>query len=225
MIFDKYIFDFDDTIWSRYDHGNSIETSKENLREINDKLGDRAIIISGNTYSSIRKKLLSTFDDLSSIKFDIWADANTTLYESDIKIDFIKSLSIDDVSDDIISIINKRYNLPAIKYGYPECVNIKIKPLQELERSLLVDVLNECLFVSNKFNKCKAIKAGNTTVDILHKDNDKEVLFDYMGLNKYNTLYVGDEIDFGNDKNIAAKCTDCIRVNNIFDTKGVLKLI
>ena len=98
MIFDKYIFDFDDTIWSRYDHGNSIETSKENLREINDKLGDRAIIISGNTYSSIRKKLLSTFDDLSSIKFDIWADANTTLYESDIKIDFIKSLSIDDVS-------------------------------------------------------------------------------------------------------------------------------
>ena len=74
--YDKIIFDFDDTIWSR--DPKDIDCSIYNIKFIKENLGDKAIIISGNSYNSIESKLEAV--DISMPH--IWADANSILYEN-----------------------------------------------------------------------------------------------------------------------------------------------
>ena len=79
--FDKILFDFDDTVFSRDSIGEEI--SIENVKLLN-AISDKAVIISGNSYRSIREKLKRIYGpELEGWNIDVWADANSILYRND----------------------------------------------------------------------------------------------------------------------------------------------
>lgn len=223
--FDIILFDFDDTLWARKTDNDSLITSIENICLLN-KLAKNVncTIISGNTYDVIRKKLFMAID-YCDFNFDIWADANSTLYKHDEKCAFIDDFSIDTCKETIFNFLNK-YNLKYQIYGYPDVVNIKIKPLNELERNLLVDLFNS--YKRQVGIRAWAYKTGTTTVDILSTKNRKDKLLEteyFKNFSAKKSLYVGDECYNGNDKDICKKCSEYINVQDVRETNTLLKLL
>lgn len=213
----EYIFDFDDTLWSRSEDKRSV--SIDNVKLVN-KLKN-SIIISGNSYKSIYKKLSSVYGrDIKDFSLDIWADANSTLYRNNKNIQCIKELEFDSY-DEIDKI--KQY---ADKYGLniqASNVCLKIKPLNPLERNILADYLNDYLLKDSK--ELVAHKTGTTTIDILKKNNSKSFLFNYLNFDGNNTLYIGDEVDSGNDADISKLCTSYIHTSGVEETNLLLRLL
>ena len=68
---------------------------------------------------------------------------------------------------------------------------------------------------------------GTTTIDIMNRDNDKLVVFrQYEKECKCgNFLYIGDEVDSGNDINIAIACNNSIHVKDVKETNLILRLL
>lgn len=220
---DKLVLDFDDTIWARnYKQSEILNNySVDNIKLLNDVFKDRACIISGNTIGSIRNKLYGVYGtDLSGFNVDIWADANTTLYKHDKLYSAIDTLALPSNLDKVLEYTERKFN---IEFDYVNKFNYKIKYLTELERNLLVCVLNNA-FESFGLDAI-AIKAGTTTVDIVNKYNTKDKVFYAADLGKYKTLYIGDEVDSGNDKSISEKCTYKIHTSGVEETNAVLKLL
>lgn len=223
--FDTILFDFDDTLWARKTDNDSLVTSIENICLLNRlaKNTDCAII-SGNTYDVIRKKLFMAID-YYNFNFDVWADANSTLYRNDKRCIFIDDFSIDTCKDTIFNFLNK-YNLKYQAYGYPDVVNVKIKPLNDLERNLLVDLFN---FYKRQVGiRAEAFKTGTTTVDILSTKNRKDKLLETEYFKDFSTkksLYVGDECYNGNDEDICKRCSEYINVRDVRETNTLLKLL
>ena len=220
--YDKIIFDFDDTLWSR--NPDLLEISIDNIKRLN-TFTDKALIVSGNSYTSIRNKLSRVYGSgLDSFDICIWADANSTLFKNNNPITYAKDLLIDkSYIKDIIKFLNSldMSDFEINDNNYP--AYIKIKPLSELERTLLVALID------TKFSNynIKAMKTGYTTVDIISKNNTKGQLFtDTIDPEKeMTTLYLGDEIDSGNDEDISKLCSQRIRVNSVKDTNIILKLL
>ena len=218
--YDKILLDFDDTIWSRDDTPLQKSISLENMTIVNDDIADRAVIISGNSFDSIKEKLSKNFGkDLEKLQVDIWADANSTLFKGNRAVDFIEDLAIDEKAKSLIEEIVEQFDLPLQTIG-KKVVNYKIKPLSNLERKLLVEI-----FKLKNIDSIKASITGRTTVDILNLKNDKEVVLKHCGLDNKKTLFIGDELDCGNDVNIAKKCSKIVSVANVKETNVILKLI
>lgn len=221
--FDKVLFDFDDTIWSRQSELDKHlrDVSIENLKNINDNISDKSYIISGNSYSAIKDKLCSVYGaDLDGFNIKIWADANSTLYSKDKVIDFIDDFVINNNAIECLNRLGTELGITFTEHGIkPVC--LKIKPLQDLERKLLVKVING-LYV---WTDCIAYATGTSTVDVLSNNNSKSAVYDYCNFDKYKTLYIGDEVDSGNDEDIAERCTLAIKVKDVEETNVVLKLL
>lgn len=218
--YDKIIFDFDDTIWARNAKNDIEKTSLENVKMINDYLGDKAVIISGNSFHSIDTKLNKVYgDNLKNFNSSIWADANSTLYKHGKQTDFINEFVIDDKCKKFVEELKNKYALNIEGVGV-KVVNYKIKPLTQLERKLLVDLAKEKY--ADAIN-CKI--TGKTTVDILSPNNNKSVVFKHCNYDNLNTLFIGDEINEGNDESISKLCTKSIEVNDINETNTLLKLL
>lgn len=212
---DKILFDFDDTIWSRNDDLRDI--SIDNVKLIGCSLHDKSIIVSGNSYDSIYKKLSAVFGSkLDGFDVDIWADSNSVLRrKNDIKFE-VDEFNASTEFKAIKELIEDKFDLSS--YSSSKAY-LKYKPLSELERSLLVEYIN------NLGYDVIAKKTGKTTVDVMHSDNNKSKIFDILKLSDSNTLYIGDEIDSGNDADIAKKCTNFIHVDSVEDTNLILKLL
>ena len=217
--YDKIIFDFDDTIWARKKVEKLENVSMENIKLINDKLYDKAIIVSGNSFDSIKEKLEKVYDRIDKIKVDIWADANSTLFKNGKIADFIEDFVISEKAKPIIDRFVNKFKLNVKVVGVKP-VNYKIKPLSSLEREMAVELLN----IKSK-NLFKANITGTTTVDILSCKNDKSVIFDHCNLNGQKTLFIGDELKFGNDVEISKRCSKTLEVKNVFETNLILKLL
>lgn len=218
--YDKILIDFDNTIWSK----NDIETSINNLKlllKLKSFLNYDIEIISGNTFDSIKLKIQSNVCNIENFNIPIWANVNSCKFLCGLPINYISDFIMDkEESDRIYNYLLEKFNLKCQKISLNDNIfNLKIKPLSNLERDLLIDNL----YLSNIFKACKASKTGFTTVDIMSSNNDKKVLFDKLNYNEYNTLYIGDEIDFGNDSNIAYCCSDFVKVKNIKDTNKLLR--
>lgn len=220
--YDYILFDFDDTLYSR--DNSKRDYSNSNLALIN-KLKEKinVEIVSGNTYDSIREKLIPFFGLDQSKLPDIWADANSNLYKNDIIVESIEehAISESDVKK-IIDIIDIHEILKEkISYAcyLASVVNIKFKPLSELERELLCDLINDHL----NLDSAVAISTGKTTVDIVSKHNSKANTL--KKLEGHKLLYVGDEIDKGNDSEIALACDSYIKVSGVEETNVFLRLL
>ena len=217
----NYIFDFDDTIWSRDE--NDIEYSIENVKLLSKF--NNAIIISGNSFNSIRNKLSSVFgSSLESFNIPIWADANSIEYKNGDRVDYLKSLDIHDSVEKLFYYLRDTYdiNIPLLNMNQ---FYLKLKPLGDLERKVLCDYLNNYLFKHLGIDDCVAHITGKSTIDILHKNNNKMEVFNYLNLDAFSNLYIGDEIDKGNDQEIANSCKKYIRTSGAVETNLLLKLL
>lgn len=215
--YNKVLIDFDNTIWSDKDIKNSINNLKILLKLIPKYSIE---IISGNTFDSIKSKIQSNVCNITEFNIPIWANVNSCKFLCGLPVNYISDFIIDEEDCDVISnYLLDKFNIECQKIVLDDNIfNLKIKPLSNLERDLLINNLQ----LSNILGNCKASKTGFTTVDIVSKNNDKKVLFDKLNYSRYNTLYVGDEIDFGNDSNIATCCTDFIKVKSVKDTNKLL---
>ena len=219
-----YIFDFDDTLYTRDKSNKHLqEISIRNLNIINSKFSDKSYIVSGNDFSSIKNKLYSVFGtNGNNCNLKLWADANATMYFK-----YDKAITIDylQISDRSINLLLKyfkdNYNLDLIVNDSKTC--IKIKPLPDVARKVLVDLLPN-IFKELCINDCKCRITGKTTVDILNVINDKSATLNYLHIDK-PILYIGDEIDSGNDKEIANKCTYAIHTSGVEETNVILQLL
>lgn len=214
--YDFIIFDFDDTIWSR--NSRDIDCSIYNVKFIKEYLDSKSIIISGNSFSSINDKLSSI-----GVSFkEVWADANSTLYKYGNILGTLPELEINDKDIELIlksiSKLSSRIEPQLIGKA-----NIKLRPIESEDfRNFLVDEFNYSIFPNLGIKYCVAKKTGKTTVDILSIYNSKTAVYNYLDLNIYKTLYIGDEIDSGNDRDIANMCTRKLRVSSVYETKAIL---
>lgn len=220
--FDKIIFDFDDTIFSRSLAKADVDMSVQNVKEINDFLSQKAIIISGNSYSSINDKLKTVYADLKDFNVPIWADANSTLFVHGKMVEKLKELELSDKALDVINKLVKENHLEdKVSFvGEGKPVNIKIKPLTEDQRTQLKKSLE-----SKSEGLFSASITGKTTLDLLSPNNNKEMLYKHLQLAKANTLFVGDEVSAGNDAVIGKLCDQYIEVKGVGETHIVLKLL
>ena len=220
--YDHILFDFDDTLYSRSDDKKVI--SYNNLYDVK-FLKDRVDvkIVSGNTYSSIENKLIAVYGNDTSTYPDIWADANSCLYVNVKIVNYIDTHRILDYQKvlDILKnyeeLNDKIHEVAGLDLNGYYLFNIKIKPLTDLERKLLCDILNK-----SDLNDVVAIPTGKTTVDILSTNNSKANTL--KGLDG-KVLYIGDEIDKGNDRSIALACDSYIKVTDVEETSVLLQLL
>ena len=100
---------------------------------------------------------------------------------------------------------------------------LKIKPLRHDERISLVKDINNVARLKNL--NIKAHVTGRTTVDILHSSNNKTLVYDHLKLDGLKTLYIGDEIDDGNDKEVAKRCTYHFLARDVEEANIILKIL
>ena len=223
--YDKIIFDFDDTLWARGLNKTDLEVSIENIQMVTDKLGDKAVIVSGNSFDSIKNKLYRVFGtSLKGFDIPIWADANSTLYVGGEIVDTIEEMSIAPFYREIQEFLKLGYDLDAQINSeiFPVC--LKIKPLEWRERRILAAYLNEFALANIDAEDCVAVCTGTTTIDILNKKNNKSLVMQRLDKNM-RTLYIGDEIDEGNDKDISRMCTNYVHTSGVTETNMLIKLL
>ena len=223
------LIDFDDTLWARNASTTEpllLHYSLDNLSLLNNS--DKYTIISGNSFDSIKNKLTSVYGtNLDRFDVDVWADANTNCYRKGELVRQLKEFTIPD--EYVVSIAT----FLACNYGiHPDGMKsgnsttyIKIKPLDSLTRNILVDYLNTCILPSLSCNQCKAVATGNTTVDIIHVNNNKAKLLEVLDCVKGNVLYIGDEVNVGNDADIAHNCSTHINTSGVEETHCILELL
>ena len=221
--FKKIIFDFDDTLWSRDPQFQS--SSVENINLLN-KIAENCCIVSGNSYESIRKKLSTVYGtDLTEFNVDIWADANACLFRNNKKIKVIPELTFHHSPDKLIQHLHEIYGLNCVPNDNEIITCLKIKPLSQLDQCLLANYLNDYLLTAAGLVDCCASPTGTTTVDIVSKKNNKSCVLPYISDSYQDILYIGDEIDSGNDQQIAQLCGQSIHTKNIKETTLVIRLI
>ena len=203
-----FIFDFDDTLWGR--NSNLLDISIENLFLLQ-KLSKmyNVIIISGNSIDHIKECYLK-----AGIipNYDIWANASGTLFNRFNKVKTLDSFILPYINIEDI----KRLIPSTVKVTVDESF-IKLKPINYLVRAFICDEINKILL-----NSCAVAKmTGKTTIDILTiKNNKLEVLKEYK--DGY-FIFFGDEVDSGNDSDIAKSCDEVFKCNDILDTNRRLK--
>ena len=223
--FTKVFFDFDDTLWARNPSEALLKTSRDNISLVS-KFNDKAVIISGNSYASIANKLSTVYgSSLNEFNPDIWADANAVLFRNDASVGAIESLVISGDIMPLVEHLGKNYGIISTVNRQEHPTFIKLKPLDERERIILAEYLNNYLLGSCGLGYCKAIITGNTTIDIVMKSNDKSLVAEYYECDPENVLYIGDEVDNGNDQSIAQLCGTSIHTSGVQETNVVLRLL
>jgi len=230
----KYIFDFDDTLWARPANNSDIDKfnylkSVDNLKLLNEvyKKGYNSVIVSGNSYHSISEKISYIYGgDLTDFKVPIWADANAVQIIGRNVVSWIPELLMDTVKiDNVVNILNDKYNISAIKNSDTFTTCVKIKPLSSFEQTLLADYLNDYLLPKEGLDDCVARKTGRTTVDIVSKKNNKTTVMNQFEEDPSTILYVGDEFDGGNDADISRVVANAIHVHDVYETNLLLRLL
>lgn len=225
--YDRVLFDFDDTIWAR-DASNDADLmkfSRDNV-ELVSELKDKAVIISGNSYDSIARKLATVYGaDTSKFEADIWADANSALFRKGVRVDVIPELMITGNIQRLGQYLYDTYRLEATvnDFEYPSCV--KIKPLSALDQILVSNYLNDYILAATGLGFCRAIPTGKTTVDIVSRNNNKVAVLVRTAIDADNCLYIGDEIDNGNDHDISGRCGCAVHTSGVQETYALLKLL
>lgn len=225
---DKLIFDFDGTLWSRDYKINTFDYLKslENMHLLNNHLADKSVIFSGSNYEDILKKLNIAFIRPEDFKVDIWADATSKLYKENKLVEIKTDLLIDPKDYHYIdNYLKDKYNLMLRTNSKDEkqISVLKIKPLREEERIAISKDINNV--ARAKHLNIKAHMTGRTSIDILNAKNNKAVIYDYLKLNGLDTLYIGDEVDDGNDKEVAARAKYHFLARDVEEANIILKIL
>ena len=226
--FDKFtpeqiVCDFDDTLWPR-------NTSLKNIGIDNIKLLNRTnmgVIISGNSFSSIKTKLASIYgSDLSDFNIPVWADASSTEYIQGVKTHTIGDCFISkDTLEKVESHINKLFGMTAVSHPDTDLPYIKYKPMGNLERMLFTYLFNNYIRYNINTPELLANITGNSTVDITTSGDNKVKVYKECEFEGMNILYIGDEVDKGNDCNVSKLATKSIHTSGVEETNCILKVL
>ena len=219
-----FYFDFDDTIWSR--DKSLKEISIENVKLLN-KFSKKkeVVLVSGHAYKTIHGKLSEIYGrNLDPIEFDIWADGGIVKYKNNQITHFDKKYVVKGVN------WIKGY---AKTLGFEEDIDfrpnqftptcISFHGIDDRYRPLMKAFLEQMSMTHHLNNKVEIV--GTTSVEIFHCATNKAVVLDSYRHKFPRSYYVGDEIDSGNDKEIAEICTKSVRVRDIRDTNILLKYL
>lgn len=239
----KYVFDFDDTIWPT----QSLTSNIDNLKRFaNLKTYIWSMIFSGNKISRYKKIIENYFNDSNEKLLETVFDnfycnfGNSKYYYLNNKFIFdgkvFKNISMFNhyfnLIDYLIKNLNKNkvflnYNKKLDYSNFENCgdVNIAISPLDH--RSDIIDVINDYIDEYNEFyyTDFHAYINGNTTIDILYKDfNKASCLNEVLKSEKFN--YIGDKLEDGNDASVKTiSLANCVSVNDTDDTNFLLKAL
>ena len=226
--FDKFtpeqiVCDFDDTLWPR-------NTSLKNIGIDNIQLLNRTnmgVIISGNSFSSIKTKLASIYgSDLSDFNIPVWADASSTEYIQGVKTHTIEDCFISkDTLEKVESHINKLFGMTAVSHPDTDLPYIKYKPMGNLERMLFTYLSNNYIRYNINTPELLANITGNSTVDITTSGDNKVKVYKECEFEGMNILYIGDEVDKGNDCNVSKLATKSIHTSGVEETNCILKVL
>jgi 2-phospho-L-lactate transferase/gluconeogenesis factor (CofD/UPF0052 family) len=219
--------DFDDTLFSRNE--NDKEVSFENIKLFNlIALNKNCSIVSGNSFNRIKNKISSEYGlKLDDINFRIFCDGGLVEYKygkiirfySDYMMNFHAVKRIHEELDEILKIkLNVEYR-GIVNEDDVSCFSIT--KLEKNYRELLWVFLQYYLKDENVDIK----KTGLGTIDIFMKGYNKSKIFEMLNFSPENFVYIGDEIDKGNDEEISKIVSQKIKVKNVYETNIVLKLI
>lgn len=206
------ISDLDGTLWE--ERGSECEqvVGVENLSIFD------GIIFSGNTYEHVNEIIIKYFKHKN--KYPVYSDyGNTRIFGGQISV-VEQSFLID---DEIIRELD-RYNEFAGKARLRGGCVITIKPLENREDKL--PILSNILRKYESRYVCYV--SGKTSIDIMKAGFDKEAalrkVISQEELEIENILYVGNELDKGNEvciKNIGLKT---LQVNDVFEMNNFLRI-
>ncbi len=220
---EQIVCDFDDTLWPR-------NTSLNNIGIDNIKLLNRTnigVIISGNSFSSIKTKLASIYgSDLSDFDIPVWADASSTEYIQGVKTYTIEDCFISrDTLEKVESHVNNLFGMTAVSHPDTDLPYIKYKPLGKLERMLFTYLFNNYIRYNINTPELLANITGKSTVDITISGDNKVKVYKECEFGSMNILYIGDEVDKGNDCNVAKLATKSIHTSGVEETNCILKVL
>ena len=226
--FDKFtpeqiVCDFDDTLWPR---NNSLKNiGIDNIQLLNRT--NMGVIISGNSFSSIKTKLASIYgSDLSDFNIPVWADASSTEYIQGVKTHTIPDCFISkDTLEKVESHINKLFGMTAVSHPDTDLPYIKYKPMGNLERMLFTYLFNNYIRYNINTPELLANITGNSTVDITTSGDNKVKVYKECEFEGMNILYIGDEVDKGNDCNVSKLATKSIHTSGVEETNCILKVL
>lgn len=221
--YDKIFVDFDDTIWARND--GCLDVSKCNVLMASEL--PNCHIVTGNSYANIKVKIKQVAK-CSSWHNTIWADASSLGYANDRICDVIsKHIIAHDNVNRIMEFMPLFVDKSLISINnefFPAC--IKIRPIIDSENRIRIwTLINEHLKVLGLSHIIEARLSGKSSIDIVSKNNDKKHVLEKMATDDDLTLYIGDDVLNGNDKNIANLCTNSIHVKDVHETNVIFKLL
>jgi len=223
--FDDIIFDFDDTLYGRK-NSYPVE-SLDNLKHFSNNR--KNLIITGNSLNHINSifQNLKLFKNSWEIYNEIYTDGGNSkcVFDTDLKRFVFKEylhqnlvLTKNDL-DRIYSIL-KEENIPVFKIENRNNMIISIKPLSNEDRNSIHQNL------SLRLSEFDVVKTGKTTIDIYVKGYNKGLVLEHESFKNRSILYIGDEIDNGNDSSMKLYSNvTLIRVNNPKETNHFLKII
>lgn len=220
---EQIVCDFDDTLWPRNTSLNNIGI--DNIKLLNST--NMGVIISGNSFSSIKTKLASIYgSDLSDFNIPVWADASSTEYFQGVKTHTIGDCFISkDTLEKVESHINKLFGMTAVSHPDTDLPYIKYKPMGNLERMLFTYLFNNYIRYNINTPDLLANITGKSTVDITTSGDNKVKVYKECEFDGMNILYIGDEVDKGNDCNVSKLATKSIHTSGVEETNCILKVL
>lgn len=220
---EQIVCDFDDTLWPRNTSLNNIGI--DNIKLLNST--NMGVIISGNSFSSIKTKLASIYgSDLSDFNIPVWADASSTEYFQGVKTHTIGDCFISkDTLEKVESHINKLFGMTAVSHPDTDFPYIKYKPMGNLERMLFTYLFNNYIRYNINTPELLANITGKSTVDITTSGDNKVKVYKECEFDGMNILYIGDEVDKGNDCNVSKLATKSIHTSGVEETNCILKVL
>ena len=220
---EQIVCDFDDTLWPRNTSLNNIGI--DNIQLLNRT--NMGVIISGNSFSSIKTKLASIYgSDLSDFNIPVWADASSTEYIQGVKTHTIGDCFISkDTLEKVESHINKLFGMTAVSHPDTDLPYIKYKPMGNLERMLFTYLFNNYIRYNINTPDLLANITGKSTVDITTSGDNKVKVYKECEFEGMNILYIGDEVDKGNDCNVSKLATKSIHTSGVEETNCILKVL
>lgn len=220
---EQIVCDFDDTLWPRNTSLNNIGI--DNIKLLNST--NMGVVISGNSFSSIKTKLASIYgSDLSDFNIPVWADASSTEYFQGVKTHTIGDCFISkDTLEKVESHINKLFGMTAVSHPDTDLPYIKYKPMGNLERMLFTYLFNNYIRYNINTPELLANITGKSTVDITTSGDNKVKVYKECEFDGMNILYIGDEVDKGNDCNVSKLATKSIHTSGVEETNCILKVL
>lgn len=210
------ISDLDGTLWDEMGNDISKKAGAENLNLF------EGIILSGNSYNHVAEVTEKYFKNRQSNW--IYCDYGNTFFHSD-DIQNKQILSEEFlIDDDLISELNSFDDLKG-KMCIRGGVILTIKPLNN--RSEKIEAIKDYLVKYGSKYKVKI--AGRTSIDIMRSEYNKEsalrLILNKMQLSSENVLYIGNELDVGNDKCVKNVNVKTLQVNDVFEMNMFLKTL